>query len=138
MATPTPTTWTEWNGTRGLTYWHAVWSTADNFTDTAIVDISALSTPPPTVVKILGIKAQLNGDVGAIIEFKATTDQLVYEFINQSDSTLIDIADFTSGPNQGRISDGSAAGFVGDIVLTTSNVASGDEITLLVTYQKKT
>lgn len=137
MATPTPTTWTEWDGTRGMTYWHAVWTTTDNFSDSAIVDISGLS-PAPNVVKVLGFKAQLNGDIGATLEYDATSDVLIYELINQTDSSLIDITDFTNGPNGGRTGYSTGAGGTGDIVLTTTNVASGDELTLLIFYEKKT
>ncbi len=137
MATPTPTTYTEWNGTRGMTYWHAVWITTDNFSDTAVVDISALVSAP-NVVKVLGVKAQLNGDIGATLEFDATSDVLIYEFINQTDSALIDTVDFTNGPSGGRTGYATSAGGTGDIILTTTNVASGDELTLLIFYEKKT
>ena len=135
MATPTPVTYTQWDGTRGITYWRAEWTTTDNFTDTVVVDISALS-PVPTAIKIRAVKATLNGDIEATIELDATTDVLVYVFEGQTDSTLIDITDFTDGPSNGRVASSSLAGFVGDAILTTANVASGDELTLLVYYQK--
>lgn len=137
MATPTPVTWTEWNGSRGLTYWRAEWSTAENFADTIIVDISTLA-PAPASVSVLAVKATLNGDIEATLEFDATTDQLIYVFEGQTDSSLIDITDFRDGPNEGRTPDTTAAGFIGDILLTTANVASGDELTLLILFDTKT
>ena len=137
MAAPTPTTYTEWDGSRGMTYWDTVWSSADDLTDSVIVDVSALS-PAASSVKVLGIYASVNGDISATVEFDATTDQLIYVFRNQTDSALRDGIDFRESPNGGRVPSNTAAGFVGDIMVTTSNVASGDELTLLIFYQKKT
>ena len=137
MAAPTPTTWSEWNGKRGMYYWNAVWTGADDLTDSVVVDISALGAPVPTAVKVIAVKAQLNGDIIATLEFDATTDQLIYRFQNQTDSTLIDVVDFSNGPNGGRSPDRSAAGFVGDIMVTTSGVANLDELTLLILYESK-
>ena len=141
MATPTPVTYTQWDGTRGLTYWRAEWSTADNFTDTAVVDISSLTgagpDTAPNAVKVLEVKAVLNGDIEATLEFDATTDQLIYVFEGQTDSTLVDTVGFWEAPSGGRVPTSSAAGFVGDIMLTTANVASGDELTLVILYERK-
>lgn len=137
MATPVPTTYTEWNGSRGMFYWDAVWTTTDNFTDEIVVDISTLA-PAPSSVKIIGAYASLNGDITATLEFDATTDQLIYTWRNQSDSALRDSVDFREGPSGGRSPSASAAGFVGDILLTTTNVASGDELTLLIFCDRKT
>ena len=136
MATPTPTTYTQWDGSRGMTYWDAVWTTADNFTDTVVVDISTL-TPVPVNVKVLGIYAALNGDVSATVEIDATTDALVFAFRGQTDASLRESIDFREAPSGGRCIASSTGGFVGDIILTTANVASGDEITLLVFFERK-
>jgi hypothetical protein len=119
-----------------MTYWRAEWTTADNFTNSVIVDISTLA-PAPTVVKVLAIKATLNGDIEAKVEFDATTHVLIYTFEGQSDSSMVDVADFTLGASEGRTISSAAVGFVGDIILTTANVASGDELTLLIFYQGK-
>ena len=135
MATPTPTTWTRWDGTRGCAYWDAVWSTTDNFTDTAVIDVSAL-TPNPAAVKILGIYASLNGDITATLEFVATADEHLYTFRGQTDSSLRESIDFRELPSGGFAPTKTAAGFTGDLVLTTGNVASGDELTLIVYFQK--
>ena len=141
MATPTAVTYTQWDGTRGATYWRAEWSTGDQFTDEVIVDISTLTgsgpDTAPTAVKVLEIKATLNGDVEATLEFDATTDQLIYVFENQTDSALSDVIGFWEFPSGGRVPNAAAAGFVGDIMLSTSNMASGDELTLVILYERK-
>lgn len=140
MATPTATTWTEWDGSRGLTYWRAMWEpgTADDFTDEVIVDISALGAPTPTAVKVIGVKAQRNGDFSDTLEFNATIHQMIYQHAGQIDSSLVDITDFSMGPNGGRSPNPSAAGFVGDIILSTSGVTNGDELTLEISFARKT
>jgi len=138
MAAPTPVTYTEWNGTRGMTYWRAEWTTSDQITDGVVVDISGLGAPVPNSVRVLGAKCSINGDVEAMLEFDATTDQLIYVFEGQTDASLVDVVDFREGPNGGRSPNPGAAGFVGDILITTVNAASGDEITVLVFYERKT
>lgn len=136
MAAPTPTTYTQWDGTAGMTYWSAVFTGADDFSDGVVVDISALD-PAPTAVKVIGIYATLNGDITATLEFDADTDQLIYEFQNQSDAALREAIDFREGPSGGRVPDRSAAGFVGDILITTAGVANLDELKFLIFYRKK-
>ena len=137
MAAPTPVTYTEWNGSRGLTYWRAEWTDGTQLTDSVVIDVSALA-PAPTSVKVRAIKATLNGDIQATLEYDATTDQLIYDFEGQTDATIVDVVDFTDGPNTGRAPSAGAAGFAGDVMLTTLNAASGDELTLLISFQKKT
>ena len=138
MAAPTPTTYTEWNGSRGMTYWRAEWTDGTQLTDSVVVDISALGAPVPVSVRVIGAKCTLNGDVEVTLEFDATTDRLIYVFEGQTDASIIDVADFREGPNGGRSPAPSAAGFVGDILLTSANAAGGDEVTLLVFYERKT
>jgi hypothetical protein len=135
MSAPTPTTYTQWDGSRGMTYWRAQWTDATQLTDSVVVDVSALS-PSMTAVKILGIKGTMNGDLEATIEFDATTDELVYVFEGQGDVSMIDVADFTSGPSNARVPDQTAAGFTGDVMVTTVGAASGDEATLMVYFQR--
>ena len=136
MATPTPTTWTRWDGTRGCAYWDAVWITTDNFTDEVVIDISTLGAPTPSAIKIKGVYASLNGDITATLEFDATTDEHIYTFRGQTDGSLREGLDFSELPSSGFNATKTAAGFVGDLLLTTTNVASGDELTLLVLFEK--
>lgn len=136
MATPTPTTYTQWDGTRGYTHWNAVWTTTDNFAAEIVVDISSLGGVP-AAVKVIGVKATLNGDITATLDFDATTDQLIYVWRNQTDSSLVDEIDFREAASGGKTGNRNAAGWTGDILLTTTNVASGDELTLDVFYQRR-
>jgi len=145
MATPTPVTHVQWDGTQGYLYWRAAWSTGDQFTDTVLIDISDSTTfPSPghstavNSIKILGVEAQLNGDLTATLEFEATTDQLIDVFEGQTDSTIVFSEDYTNLPSGGRVPDKAATGFVGDVSLTTLNAASGDELKLKILFRRKT
>ena len=142
MATPTPTTYTQWDGSSGFLMWNAAWSTTDNFSDSVLVDISTLGAVGANAllnsVKVTKIDCQTNGDITALLEFDATTDQTIDFFAGQSDVSVVDVADYRDGPNGGRVPSISAAGFTGDILLTTTNVASGDELTLRIWFKRKT
>lgn len=142
MAAPTPVTYTQWDGSSGFVYWRAEWATTDNFTDTVLVDISGLSTVGPhsavNSVKVTKVEAVTNGDIQADLEFDAATDQPIYSFEGQSDVTVVQVMDFRDAPNGARVPTTTAASFVGDILLTTGNVASGDELTLTVWFKRKT
>ena len=143
MAAPTPVTWTRWDGTKGLAYWNAAFTAGapDAFTDTVLVDISALSPSPPMAVKINSFHAEINGNVTVSLEFDATTDAVIYQMEGQSDVTQVFDQDFTIGPKAdtakgGPVPNEAAAGFTGDVLLTTVANASGDEITLTVEFEK--
>ena len=138
MAAPTPTTYTEWNGSRGMTYWRAKWTDGTQLTDSVVADISTLGAPVPNSVRVIGAKCTINGDVEITLEFDATTDQLIYVFEGQTDASLVDVVDFREGPNGGRSPNPGAAGFGGDILLTSVNAANLDEVTLLIFYERKT
>ena len=135
MAAPTPVEKTFWDGHRGMTRWYAAWGESTEHTDKVIVDVSALS-PAPTAVKVRSFDLILNGNLQVDLEFDATTDELIDRFIGQTDVTYQILRDYTDGPNVGYIPDQSAAGFAGDIMLTTADAASGDEVNLLVIFEK--
>ena len=141
MASPTPVTETRWDGKKGLAYWNAAFTAGapDGFTDTVIVDVSALS-PPPVAVKVNSFHAEVNGNVTVILEFDATTDQVIYQMEGQTDVTQIYDQDFTIGPKDDRFKGlnvpREGAGFTGDILLTTATQAAGDEITLTLEFEK--
>ncbi len=139
MSLPTPTTYTEWNGSSGFCHWRATFANPDidDFSDGVVIDISAL-TPAPNSVKVTRVTHKLNGDFSSTLEFDATTDQLIYEISGQTNSSLVDVTNFAVGPSGGRSPDPAAAGFVGDILLSTSGVADGDELTLDIEFEKKT
>lgn len=135
MAAPTPVTATQWDGTRGMTRWYAAWTDGTQLSDSVVVDISALS-PAPDAVKIRSFQGFINGDVAVSFEFDASTDALIDTFTGQSDITNLCDRDYTDGPNNGFSPTTSAAGFTGDILLTSVNAASGDEVNFLIIYER--
>ena len=141
MAAPTPVTWTRWNGTKGLAYWNAAFTAGapDAFTDTVLVDVSALN-PIPAAVKVNSFHAEINGNVLVLLEFDGTTDQVIYQMEGQTDVMHVVDQDFTIGPTTlqkgGHVPDEAMAGFIGDILLTTTGNAAGDEITLTLEFEK--
>ena len=135
MAAPTPVTTTTWDGTRGLTKWYAAWTDGTQLTDSVVIDISALS-PAPDAIKIRRFDVIINGDVDVLFEFDATTDETIDRFVGQSDLTNLFDRDYTDGPNNGLTATTSAAGFTGDVLLTTLNAASADEINALIVFER--
>jgi hypothetical protein len=135
MSAPTPVTKTFWDGERGMTRWLAAWTDGTQLTDTVAVDVSALS-PAVTAVKVRSIDLILNGDLQIDLEFDATTDEQIDRFIGQSDVTVPMFRDYRDGPNEAYIPDQTATGFAGDILLTSANAASGDEVNLLIIFEK--
>lgn len=135
MGAPTPVVKVFWNGERGAVRWYAAWLSADELTDSVLVDISALS-PVPAAIKVRSISLTLNGDFQADIEFDATTDELIDRFIGQADVTYQFIEDYTDYPNSGFNPDTSATGFIGDLLVTTLGAASGDELKIHLVFEK--
>jgi hypothetical protein len=142
MAAPTPTTWTQWDGSKGATYWHAgPWTDTTNITDSIIVDISTLggvgTQSAPNCIKITYLEVTVVGDVVGNIEIDATTDALVTDFVGLASISTTKVLDFSRAPSKGRLLAASTAGFVGDILATTTTVASGNEIEIYVEYARK-
>lgn len=52
------------------------------------------------------------------------------------DASFEVVRDFTDAPGGGWHPDDSAAGFLGDLLLTSSGLASGDGFDLVVTFEK--
>jgi len=126
---------TNWDGRRGSIH-YAVTSDGTAVTDTTLVDISALS-PAPGSVKIRSLDVVINGDFALIFEIDATTDQEVERFQGQTDVTYQFLRDYTDGPNVGRqASDKAAAGFTGDVLITTSGLANLDEFNLFMVFER--
>ena len=136
MAAPTPTSTINWDGIRGHVRFRAAWTTADQYADQSVVDISTLS-PAPNSVKIRSIDLIDNGDVSLTLEFDATTDQDIDNFAGQTDVSYQFLRDYTDGPNAGVVpSDVTAAGFTGDIVITSANAANLDEVNLYLVFER--
>lgn len=135
MAAPTPVIAISWDGTRGLVRWYAAWTDGTQLTDSVVVDISTLS-PAPNSVKIRRFDVLINGDADVAFEFDATTDELIDRFVGQSDVTNYNDRKYDDGPSNGFTPTTTAAGFTGDIVLTTLNAANLDEVNALIIFER--
>ena len=70
MAPPTATTWTQWDGHRGLILFRAEWVdvTQEDYEFSSVVDISALD-PAPSNVRIRSVRADVNGNFEASVHY---------------------------------------------------------------------
>lgn len=206
MATPTPATVTKWDGCRGLARWYAAWTAAaaDNFTDTVVVDVSALvPIPAGNSVKVKRVDILMSGNFQVTLEFdnvrsgtvNTTTantritwasgdkfdtnwktenfggitadtteyaitsvdsitqitaasdpgdqtgvaysqDGTIDRFVGQADESNIFFRDYDDGPNGGITPYKDSANLVGDIILTTSGVADGDELNVQILFER--
>lgn len=137
MAAPTPLESIQWDGTRGSIRWIARWTDGNQLTDTQLIDIDGDLNPAANEIKIRVVDIIINGNVQVNIEFDATTDQLIDSFEGQSDVSHPFLRDYTDGANGGFVGDASASGWTGDVLITTSGAASGDEINLYMTFHAK-
>lgn len=125
----------EWNGTRGMLHYNLS-SDSTALSDLNVLDISTLA-PAPTAVKIRHVQMSIQGNFILTGEVDATTDQPFLRVEGQTaDATTSYVADFTDGPNKGWNPDKTAAGFVGDILLTSSGLASGDDFDLIIVFER--
>ena len=136
MGAPTPVTKTFWDGSRGMLRWYAAWTDNTQLTDSVLIDISGLTGPTPDSIKIRSIDLILNGDLQVDLEFDATGDELIDRFIGQTDVSYQVLRDYSEGPSCGYTATTSAAGFVGDLLLTTANADNLDEVNLLVLFDR--
>lgn len=125
----------EWNGTRGMLHYNLS-SDSTALSALNVLDISTLS-PAPTAIKIRHIQLSIQGNFILTGEIDAATDQPFLRAEGQTaDVTSQYIVDFTDGPNGGWCPDKTAATFVGDILLTSSGLASGDDFDLVIVYER--
>lgn len=93
--------------------------------------------PIPTSVKIRTLSCRMNGNLLATFEFDATTDQVIDQFEGQVDTSVHWYENYTDFPNTGIVpSNAGAAGFTGDILLTTSGAADGDELAIVMSFER--
>ena len=130
----------DWDGYQGRVRWRGTWPGTEDLTDTVLADISGLGAAgasAPTSIKIQRVQAVINGDITVTLEFDASTDQIIDQWSGQSDVTNQIVVDYTGGPNKGVVgSDTAAAGWTGDLLLTTSGGAAGDEVNLTVDFAR--
>lgn len=126
---------TQWDGYRGSIHYNLS-SDSTAISDTVLVDISALA-PAPTSVKIRSIQWTLHGNIILTLEFDATADEAWCRLENQTaDTTIEGRRDFTDAPNGGWVPNTAAAGFTGDILLTSSGLAASDDFDLFIVFEK--
>lgn len=129
---------TEWDGVRGALHYNLS-SDGTAISDTVLIDISTLS-PAPTAIKILSIQLTLYGNFALTFEFDATTDTAFVVAENQTaDVSYEFVRDFTGFPGGGwhvTAANKAAAGFTGDLLVTSTGLASGDGFDLVAVFEK--
>ena len=126
---------TEWDGRRGVIH-YALTGDGTEETNLQLVDISSLA-PAPAAVKIRTIQATLYGNFTIFLEFDATTDEEFARIEGQTaDVSFEYVRDFTDFPGGGWHSDKDAAGYTGDLFLTTLITESGDGFEIVITFEK--
>jgi hypothetical protein len=123
------------NGSKKTVRHIAIDSDGSEETDLVIYDSSALATEAgitdPMNCSIQSIQSQISSDTGYVkLEFKATTDVLALALPARSMADL-DFKKF------GGIKNTGGTGRNGDILLTTTGLAAGDQITLIIEVDKK-
>lgn len=129
MAAPTPVTYTRQVGHGGVSLWKATWTDSTNITDSVIVDLSALASGYVNSLKICKITCVNTANIDLLLEFDATADQLV---AFKPGGTNAMTYDFTQTPDGGLVK--TASGATGDLVLTTTNAANGEEVFLVIEW----
>lgn len=126
MAAPTPTEKLTQIGHDFVLTWDGHWAGTGEFTNTAIVDVSAdfseYNDNSNVIVEELHLAATAGIEVE--LEFDATTDEPLAVSPEGVASTID--RDFKDYPNGGMTAHGS--GKTGDILLTTTGAASGDRV----------
>ena len=128
----------QWDGTRGSLH-YAFDSDGDEVTNESLVDISAdLAGDTVTSIKLRSVDVLMYGNFITFLEFDATTDQEIDRFETQAaDVSQQFVRDYTDMPNGGKLADDvTATGFTGDLTMTTTGMASGDGVNLLITFER--
>lgn len=129
MAAPTPVTNTWQVGHAGWTTLYATWASTDNFPDTIMVDLSGLTTYT-TKLFVRSVKIDASPGISVVVEIDSTTDELVLQCpigALHAEENFARLGGYQGLPKQ-------TAGATGDIVLTTTSAASGDEISVTVEW----
>jgi hypothetical protein len=124
MAAPTPTTSLNQMGKAFVASWSGVWAGTGEFTDTIVVNLSALNYT--NRIRILNIAITSTTGISAELEWEGSTDALIYHHpIGVAETANLD---FT--PIGGVIWDGQTG--TGDIVLTTLSAAAADVVSIVI------
>lgn len=128
---------TEWDGRRGSVHLNLT-SDGTALSTFSLLDISALS-PPARNVTIRTIQCTLYGNFILIGLVDADTDEEFMRVEGQTaDVSFEFVRDFTDLPQSNWSPNRKAAGFTGDLLLTTSGLSNEDGFDLLITFNGKT
>lgn len=123
MAAPTPTTSLNQMGKAFVASWSGVWAATGEFTDTIVVDLSALNYT--NRIRILKIHIAATAGISATLEWD---DELIYRHpLGVVGNIVLDYE-----PIGGLIREAQASADTGDIVLTTSSAAAADEVSIVI------
>ena len=124
MAAPTPLENLRQVGHSWVFQWDGHWASTGEFTDEAVIDVSADFTDFTTKVVVEEIYIISTTGIEVELQFDATTDETLA--ILPEGATGPVYRDFKDYPDGGKLAHG--AGATGDIFLTTTGAASGDRI----------
>jgi hypothetical protein len=127
MAAPTPTTSLNQMGKAFVASWSGVWAATGEFTDTIVVDLSALNYT--NRIRILKIHIAATAGISATLEWDdASADELIYRHpLGVVGNIVLDYE-----PIGGLIREAQASADTGDIVLSTSSAATADEVSIVI------
>lgn len=136
MANTTNISHKEWDGFRGSVHLNLA-SDGTELSVLSLLDISADLDSDVTAIKIRTIQCTLYGNFILIGLFDATTDEEFIRIEGQSaDVSFEYVRDFTDSAGGGWHSDKGAAGYTGDLLLTSSGIANNDGFDLFITFEK--
>ena len=131
MAAPTPTTSLNQMGKAFVASWSGVWAATGEFTDTIVVDLSALNYT--NRIRILKIHIAATAGISATLEWDdASADELADELIYRHPLGVVGNIVLDYEPIGGLIREAQASADTGDIVLTTSSAAAADEVSIVI------
>jgi len=129
MATPTPVEKLRRIGNEFALVWDAEWGTTDNFTDEAILDVSADFGDLTNKIKIKTVYIISTTGIEVELQFDATT----------TDEPIATLPEGATGPFKYDYCDFPDGGIilqeagVGDVFLTTTGAGSGDRVFMIIT-----
>ena len=133
MIAPTPTINQYKSGDLTVVNWHAAWTDSTALTDSIVVDLSADLPSGAVGVEILKIYAEISPGIQFKLEFDATTD----DFICASALGATQMYRDFRFKGRSAVRDPKSTGTTGDVVLTSTSMASGDHISLTIICRMK-
>jgi hypothetical protein len=119
-------------GRNAFTSYHTIWDSTSNHSAVTIIDLSADADSGNTnSISIQKVKILSTAGIDVQLLFDATTDEQFIQTILGSTESLE--VDFSEGGRSGI--EPTATGFTGDLVVTTTSAASGDEMLVLVWWR---